>query len=89
MKLFQLNIILALVVFSFSGTGALGQETVPKEERGLWVARQIDREDEGDAAGHPPHGAHQDKVAPDREATGIVRHPPQGPHIIREELRPR
>ena len=47
MKLFQLNIILALVVFSFSGTGAMGQETVPKEERGLWVARQIDREDEG------------------------------------------
>ena len=33
MKLFQLNTILALVVFSFSGTGALGQETVPERER--------------------------------------------------------
>ena len=47
MKLFQLNTILALVVFSFSGTGALGQETVPEKERGLWVAQQIDQEDEG------------------------------------------
>ena len=47
MKLFQLNTILALVVFSFSGTGVLGQETVPEKERGLWVARQIDQEDQG------------------------------------------